>query len=255
MFFKLFVILLLYFQCYFCFPWVDPTFGDINLSGMVTIFAQCPENSDCNDKISKYQCQGYVIHPSIVLTIADCVPEKKYKKLVEVRVYDWEKYPDVKNETPFIERNLAKIIHHPFYNNSAGESNIYNLVVLILEKPIHLAAVIELPELGRNYSNDCTLIHLKGDMTKGLSEQRYFTGIINESHCFDLINAAESKNRHNTHKNVLCAASEKIFPCGLFAVLERMWHIIDISWVITLREDNSTCTCKSIHALSPRPFS
>lgn len=53
-----------------------PKYENIDLTGLVTITSPCmTDNCDEVFEYYKFTCFGFLIHPKIVLTLSNCVPQ------------------------------------------------------------------------------------------------------------------------------------------------------------------------------------
>uniref|UniRef100_U5EUN9 Phenoloxidase-activating factor 2 n=1 Tax=Corethrella appendiculata TaxID=1370023 RepID=U5EUN9_9DIPT len=162
--------------------------------------------------ISVYLCGGSIIHPSVILTAAHCVQNKKAADL-KIRAAEWD--TQTTNEIyPTQDRQVAEIIVHENYY----KGGLFNdVALLILTTPLELGNVVQavcLPE--QNMKFDYSRCYASGWGKDVYGKEGAYSAILKKvdlpivpnDKCDKILKGTSLGARFNLHESFICAGGE-----------------------------------------------
>ncbi|XP_057328520.1 uncharacterized protein LOC130669564 [Microplitis mediator] len=194
-----------------------PKYENIDSTGLVAITSQCM--SDTCDEVFEYHkftCFGFLIHPKIVLTLSNCVPQSQAVTFVKVRAYHWNKNENqINDNTPYNSQDVSEIIFYPQNNPRFPRKKLNNLAAVILSRPLNVYPLFELANKTNADLNHCAIIDSDGEINdEDVLDLDQFSPRIYESSESGFKNCFIKNKRDLSFDKTFCAFTSPDSFCG-----------------------------------------
>lgn len=104
--------------------------------------------------VGYYSCTGTLLSPTVMLTAGHCTEEYgnvNDETWVRFDEDAYAGYKEAKSTKQWLRQNwieAKEVIPHPMYDDFSGFPNTYDMGLVILKQPVHMAKYGKLPEIG-----------------------------------------------------------------------------------------------------------